>query len=427
MADTNREYRKAFYRALNLHQGASMLTEQEQYDKYYVPIYSQPDGPAGPDLVREMATAIDFTTGGSVQLLSGYRGAGKTTELLRLRQELDREAYVPVYFDVRDYFNTELPLEAGAFFIGLAAGFVDNCDVDKVPRQPLVDRFKALLGRLHLDTGIDFSGEVGPLDVNIAAELRDDESFQHQVKRFFNKNRKTFLLEMHAFFESVVKAMPGDRTPVFIVDSIEHFRGNTANFDRVRESVEVVFSEYAAELALPRMHVVYTVPIYVKPIGWDSQVWPVLNVKVREHGGQDCEEGIALLREVLTRRAPDGDLERLLGNQTDRIIRSSGGLFRDLFRLISSLLLKDGPLPVSSREIDEVERQQRSLAAVALSEEQWEILRTVRRTKEFRVTREQMAEAWKLQAWGSVLCYRNGTVDWYGVHPLLDRLLDEHS
>ena len=35
MADTDREYRKAFYRAVNLHQGARMLTEEEQFEKYY--------------------------------------------------------------------------------------------------------------------------------------------------------------------------------------------------------------------------------------------------------------------------------------------------------------------------------------------------------------------------------------------------------
>ena len=74
-----------------------MMTEEEQFERYYVPVYAHDDGPAGPDLVKEMATAIDFTVGGSVQLLSGYRGAGKTTELMRLRRDLDRDAYVPVY------------------------------------------------------------------------------------------------------------------------------------------------------------------------------------------------------------------------------------------------------------------------------------------------------------------------------------------
>ena len=425
MGETDRECRKAFYRALNLHQGAQKLTEQEEYDRYYVPIYDQPDGPAGPDLVREMATAIDFTTGGSVQLLSGYRGAGKTTELLRLERELDRNLYVPVYCDVEDYFNTELPLEAGAFFIGLAAGFVDNCEAAEVPRESLRERMWGLLSRLDLSLEPNISTEAGPVSLGVRMALRDDESFQSRVAHALKSNRLTFRRAMHRFFEAMVKDMPEGRIPVFIVDSIDHFRGRTANFTRVQESVEALFSEYASELALPRMHVIYTVPIYVKPIGWDSQIWPVLNVKVRERDGSDCKQGIDLLRDVLAKRAPGGDLERLLGREADRIIRSSGGLFRELFRLVSSLLLKEGPLPVRPEEIDEVERRLRSQLAVALAQEQWEILRNVKRTQQLDYSHAQASDAWLLQALGHVLCYRNGNVDWYGVHPLLDRLLDE--
>ena len=422
MADTDREYRKAFYRALNVHQGARMLSKEE-FERYYVPIYDQPDGPAGPDLVKEMATAIDFTTGGSVQLLAGYRGAGKTTELLRLCRVLDRDVYVPVYWDIEDYFNTELPLEEGAFLVGLAAGFVDNCEGAGIPKEKLTERIRRLLSRIDIEGGAALGASAGPVSVDIKAALQDDTSFRNQVKKALSSNRRRFKEEIHAFFDAMVDAMPEGKIPVFIVDSLDHYRGRTGTFDEVRESVESLFSVYSSELALPRMHVIYTVPVYVKPIGWGGQIWPVLNVKVRERDGSDCREGIDLLRRVLARRAPDGDPERLLGNQVDRVIRASGGLFRDLFRLVSALLLKDGRLPVSVTEINGVERQQRSHIATGLSEEQWEILATVKKTHQLRAPREHLAEAWALQALGYVLCYRNGEVDWFGVHPLLEPLV----
>lgn len=425
MGVTDREYRKAFYRAVNLHQGAHMMTEEEQFERYYVPVYAHDDGPAGPDLVKEMATAIDFTVGGSVQLLSGYRGAGKTTELMRLRRDLDRDAYVPVYMDIEDYLNTELPLDGGSLLIALAAGFVDNCEEAAVPRQRLVARMKTFLDRLDIRGEADAAASAGPVGLDIKATLRDDESFRARVAKALESNRKAFKKEMHTFFQEVVAAMPSGKIPVFIVDSIDHYRGRAAVFNEVRDSVESVFSTYSSELALPGMHVIYTVPIYAKPTGWEGQIWPVLNVKVQERSGGDCREGMDLLRQVLVRRAPDGDLKRLLGDQADRVIRASGGLFRELFRLVSALLLKDGALPVSTGDIDQVERQQRSYAAAGLTEEQWDILRTVRQTGQLRVPRERTPEAWTLQALGYVLCYRNGVVDWYGVHPLLDKLLDE--
>ena len=425
MTDTDREYRKAFYRAVNLHQGARMLSEEEQFDKYYVPIYKHADGPAGPDLVNEMATAIDFTVGGSVQLLSGYRGAGKTTELLRLRRELDRNVYVPVYLDIEDYLNTELPLDGGSLLIALAAGFVDNCDEADIPKQKLVDRMKSFLDRLEITEKASVAASAGPVRLDLKATLRDDEDFRAQVAKVLTSNRKTFKKEMHNFFQGIVEDMPSGKTPVFIIDSIDHYRGRATTFDEVRDSVESVFSKYSSELALPNMHVVYTVPVYANPAGWEGQIWPVLNVKVQERDGSECREGVSLLRQVLVRRAPGGDLDRLLGDKIDRIIRASGGLFRELFRLVSALLVKDGELPVNSVDIDQVERQQRSHAVAGLTQEQWEIMRTVKQTGQLRVPREKSAEAWALQALGYVLCYRNGTVDWYGVHPLLEKLLDE--
>lgn len=423
MADSDRAFRKAFYGAVNLHQGNRLLSEEEEFNRYYVPIYDQPDGPAGPDLVAEIVNAIDFTTGGSVQLLSGYRGAGKTTELIRLHRTIDRQAYVPIYFDVEDYFNTELPVDEGSFLIGLAAGFVASCEEAEVPKDNLIQRLGAFLKRIDVSADVTAALSQGPVSVDLRAALSDDESFRAQVARALVSNRRRFKEEMHSFFEDVVDAMPDGRTPVFIVDSIDHFRGRASSFDEVRESVESLFSTYVTELTLPRMHVVYTVPIYVKPVGWSGQIWPVLNVKVRQKDGEECREGIALLRDVLARRAPGEDLDRLLGDHADRVILASGGLFRDLFRLVSALLLKEAALPVGDVEVDGVERQQRSLMATALSEEQWEILSQVKATKQLRVPRELWAEAWSLQALGAVLCYRNGSVDWYGVHPLLEPLV----
>ena len=172
-------------------------------------------------------TAVDFTTGGSVQLLAGYRGAGKTTELLRLCRVLDRDAYVPVYWDIEDYFNTELPLEEGAFLVGLAAGFVDNCEGAGIPREKLIDQIRRLLNRIEVDSGAALNASAGPVSVDIKVALQDDTSFRNQVKKALSSNRRRFKEEIHAFFNAMVDAMPERKTPVFIVDSIYQYSGRT--------------------------------------------------------------------------------------------------------------------------------------------------------------------------------------------------------
>lgn len=78
---------------------------------------------------------------------------------------------------------------------------------------------------------------------------RDDESFRAQVKAALESDRKVFKKEeMYAFLSDLVNSLPG-------------------------------------------MHVVDTVPVYpvcIEPTGWSGEVRPVLNVKVRERGGEDC-------------------------------------------------------------------------------------------------------------------------------------------
>ena len=86
MADTDREYRKAFYRALNVHQGASLLSEEEEFERYYVPIYDQPNGPAGPDLVKEMAIAIEQPAVRSPYLLNSLTARSCSPAIGRRRR-----------------------------------------------------------------------------------------------------------------------------------------------------------------------------------------------------------------------------------------------------------------------------------------------------------------------------------------------------
>jgi hypothetical protein len=215
--------------------------------------------------------------------------------------------------------------------------------------------------------------------------------------------------------------VPGDRGTVFLVDSIDHFRGRMDLFHQVRESVDRVFSELAEDLRLPGMHVIYTVPVYVKsPIATRNDV---LNIKVTTPDDQPHQAGLAALRAVLTRRAPGGDLERLTAGQSDRLLISSGGLFRDLLRLTGHLLLTTSGLPASGEAFDSAEQVVRNDYEMTLSREQLDLLRDIRMTHRLTPANDQWADAIDLMTSGAILRYPNAKQAWYGVHPLLVPLL----
>lgn len=252
----DREYRSQFYVAVDQRQGADA-----RQAAYYVPIYQRPEL-AKNDIVATLRDAIDFTLGESVQLLSGFRGSGKTSELLRLKHQLDQAGYETVYMDIEDYFNTELPMDLGAFLVALAAGFASSVAVGE-KKDSVGRRLLAFLKRVKLEPTLTVDTPAG-VSVELAASLRDDDSFRAGVTKAIRTNRRTFREELHTYFREAAADLSVDRGTVFLVDSIDHFRGRLETLHAVRESVDRAFSELAEDLCLPGLHVVYTVPIYVK-------------------------------------------------------------------------------------------------------------------------------------------------------------------
>lgn len=67
------------------------------------------------DVVQRMFDTITWSNVNTAQLLTGHRGCGKSTELLRLRARLEEAGYTVVYFeadedlDVNDIIYSDLP------------------------------------------------------------------------------------------------------------------------------------------------------------------------------------------------------------------------------------------------------------------------------------------------------------------------------
>ncbi|MGK7921115.1 MAG: ATP-binding protein, partial [Trichodesmium sp.] len=50
------------------------------------------------DVIEDLATNIELSDNNTCQLYAGHRGAGKSTELLRLKEYLEIHKYFVVYF-----------------------------------------------------------------------------------------------------------------------------------------------------------------------------------------------------------------------------------------------------------------------------------------------------------------------------------------
>src|SRR5688500_6447093 len=89
----------------------------------YVPLYDTPEL-APHDPVKRLARPIEFALGQSVQLFSGFRGSGKSTELHRLRKHLSESGdYKVVLCDIEDYINLSQSVDIVDFLLAVAGAF----------------------------------------------------------------------------------------------------------------------------------------------------------------------------------------------------------------------------------------------------------------------------------------------------------------
>src|SRR5437016_3690857 len=93
-------------------------------DPFYVPLYEDPQL-APHDPVKLLARAIEWTPGKSVQLFSGFRGSGKSTELRRLRNHLSvaTKKYRVVLCDIKDYLDLAEEIGITEFLVAVAGAF----------------------------------------------------------------------------------------------------------------------------------------------------------------------------------------------------------------------------------------------------------------------------------------------------------------
>lgn len=399
-------------------------------DPRYVPIYEDPKM-VGVDPVEVLARPIEWTMGESVQLFSGFRGTGKSTELRRLQQRLESDGhYVVLLCDIEDYLNLSTEVDVSDFLMAMAGAFSDRlterglCDREQLDWGTRLAQF---FKRIRIEFS-DIKVGVPGLSATIKANLKDDPDFKRRVQKQMVGNLAAFVNEVRGFFfdcVNTVKDVKGSDVEVaFLVDSVEHIRGTSLNAQEVQSSVETLFASHADKLHLPSVHVVYTVPPYLKvrysnlgslyePGG--VQVLPAF--KLREKGGKVIEANFSTIERVVAAR---GDWKRLLGGRKmlDRLIANSGGHLRDLLRLVAEVLRRADRVPVSESTVTAAIDQVRTeFLPISESDARW-LAKIAGSHQTALASVSELPTLARFLDTHLALCYRNGD-EWYDIHPLI--------
>ncbi|MCG8419244.1 MAG: hypothetical protein MJE77_15020 [Proteobacteria bacterium] len=417
-------YLRDFYQAL-----ADQPLEPD--DPRYIAFYNDA-ALTSADPIASLARTIEWSPLESKQLFSGFRGTGKSTELRRLRKMLSAGDNTRVVLcNMEEYLNLTTPVDISDFLVSVAGAFSDELQRDRdllgedMQHEGYWTRFASFLTRTRIElpslSGSDKS-------TSIKVSLKADPTFRQLVQDKLRGHLGTLAADVRSFMEQCFKAMcarhGGDVRVVLLLDSVERIRGTSLNAESVAASVENLFQGHADKLGFPYLHVVYTVPPWLKikapgvaALYDNSQQIPC--VKARDSDGARCPAGLNALERLIAQR---GDWQRLLGERTalDRLCLVSGGYLRDLFRLLQALLRlsSDRPLPADNERIDLVEHEIRnSYLPIPNQHAIWLArIQTTQATELEDATRlHQLARYFDNHL---VLAYRNGK-EWWSVHPLI--------
>lgn len=418
-APSQRELLKAFFNNLD-------DEPLEPDDPFYYPFLQD----TVDDPIAILAESISFSQSQSVNLFTGQRGCGKSTEFRRLRKQLEDDDCVVFLLDMRDYMNLSTSVEISDFLISIMTALSEAVELryQQVPhKRGYVERLTELLTRDIKVPEIDICG--------ITASLKEDPSFKKQLQQSLQGHLAKIVKEAHGFAQEVValvrKATADDNKKIVVlVDSVEQLRGVGADgANDVYKSVENLFSGHASSLQIPMLHIVYTIPPYLTPLAPGlgrllgcnlGCTLPCVHVQQRDDLTPDAA-GLAIMRTLIAKRCPVESSSLFAQAQLDDLAIASGGDLREFFRLIRASLIKassGGVFPVPDAVIQRtLNHARREMLPIAEDDKVW--LKKIHTSKTAELTAiEELPTLARFFDCKLVLNYRNGE-DWYDVHPLI--------
>jgi len=388
------------------------------------------------DPIEDLVSKIDWSDTATVNLVSGQRGAGKSTELRRLRQRLQQIDCTVFLIDMADYINLARPLDITDFLIALMGALSDAAKAQfgqDFQKESYWDRFAGFAkSQVKLELGFKTG-------IELKAGLKSDPGFKDRLQKAVSGHLGKLVRDAHAFAEEIVafvrrKTAQPERRVVLLVDSVEKIRGVGEEASKVHASVENLFNVHGQHLHMDPLHLVYTIPPYLTPLApgisrhlGGSPVCNLANAHVFHRSGGSDKGGLRIMRDLIGKRyAPWSSILR--EDQLNRLILASGGDLRDCFRLLQQVLISARTsaeeLPVDDTFINHAENLlRRDMLPIAERDRTW--LRRIHETKDSGLAGiEELHRLAHFFDANLVQSYRNDQ-DWYDVHPLLRQIVLE--
>ena len=440
---TNSSDRKAlltrFFRALPDAGG----TDAVENDKYYV---DRKLGETSFDPVNELMTRVTMSEGAAAYLFSGMRGAGKTTELVRIGRLLENEDCVVFYTDIGNYINLRLPLGVEDTILAMLGALSDAFNLrftQDVLGESYWSRFVNFLTRTNITVDEwKVKGDAAGAGLEVKGSLQTEPVFRQNLRRALNNSADAFLRDAREYAASLVSEackLTGKQRVVLIVDSLERVSASTGDETKMFDGLKEVFFNQREKLRFDTLTVIYSVPPFLDAVipgvaaGFGGLTFGLPHFKVgRMEAQQEFKpnpEGVAQMLAVVKHRFPEWD-KVLSQHFLERLAFESGGNVRRYFILIRDMLVKLQGSPFVLPLAAEQTRILDSVLQTAREPFQWFndldrlwLSKIARESKVSTAGPDDLPTVLRLFDTSLILDYRNGE-RWYQILPLVRPLLN---
>lgn len=381
--------------------------------------------------------------------LTGHRGCGKPTELLRLEHELSGR-FFPLHFYATE--EEVLPdYDYADLFLWLTDELLRRFQEQGLRLDRSLAEDVALWFAQITETEVESLRKEGELtaeaeakarwgllsfSVGVLARVKSRIVGSNEARREIRHRLQNYSIELirrfNLLLDNAHQALRNASRPANLLMVID-------NLDRLTPQVaSKLFFDNGEMLKMPRAHMIYTVPIATvlapRSVGTIFEhLFTLPMIKTRQRNGKAFSDGIRALTELLSVRI---DLEAIFGSKAvvRRLVEMSGGSVRDLMRLVDSAQMV---ARAEGKEVIDMDSAHRAIAKLRLFFEQLLVpaasyfprLGRIHQRKDdgSRVLEDPEAISKdreflsQLLFNGSILEY-NGGESWYDVHPIVQQI-----
>ena len=432
-----------FYQACN--PSKTLVIENAEDRQYYIDFSDVRGG----QIIEEMERTIVRLSPDSptCQLFTGHIGCGKSTELLRLKYQLEQQGFHVVYFESsQDLVMSDV--EITDILLAIAHQISQSLEkaqvnIQKKGLQAFLKRIAEFLkqtefsGEFTLPGFIDIEASTeGELSISssigkLTSSIKNSTKLRHQLRQYIEPRTDTLLEEINEqlLLPAIEELKLQDKKGlVVIVDNLDRI-DNKPQLGSTQP--EYLFIERGDQLKRLNCHVIYTIPLVLtfshelnrlrNRFGVEPKVLPMVRVKLRN--GDKCEQGIELLKQMVLAKAfskeePEQRLNLIeevfdKSNTLEYLCQISGGHVRNLLVMLFSCLQKKDP-PISYSCLTDVIRRQKETQIRAITDDEWILLRQVAQEKQVK----GVAEYQTLVRSMFVFEYQDEQGGWFGINPI---------